>query len=207
MKIISFVGVLLVGTGVSFGSITGVSGSAVLIAPPPSVVLNALESDTEARAFNERDDLALTAGLRVDITIPGLYDMNTDLTPGVIPAGTVVSSHYLYSDPVSTAARVFEGAIEFDQPILGIIISRRGLNESDAFLGALGTTYADNDARGLELGNDRLRLEVSRTRVVFRFSTAGFTDDIRVITIPTPGSAGIACVAAIGLVARPRRRS
>lgn len=190
------------------GAVSGTGGMAVSIAPPATTVLDANESDTQARVFAEAQTVTLAAALPVDITVAGLYDAPGDLTPGVIGAGTVVNSHYLWTDPVGDAVRVYEGFVEFNQPILGVIVLRAGLNGTDALLGNPLTLYADNAARGLELSTnaDRVALSVSLFRVTFRFTTSGATDDIRVITaVPAAPAAALGTFAGLALARRRRR--
>lgn len=195
--------------GQALGAVSGTGGMAVSIAPPATTALDANESNTQARVFVEAQSHTLAAGLPADITVAGLYDAPGDLTPGVIAPGTVVNSHYLWTDPVGDAVQVYEGFVEFDQPALGIIVLRAGLNGTDVLLGNPLTLYADNAARGLELSTnaDRVALSVSLFRVTFRFTTSGATDDIRVITAVPGVPAGAALVAAGGwALARRRRR-
>ena len=187
-------------------AITAVGGSASLIAPPPSSVLGATESNTRAWAFNEVTNHTLATNLLVNATTPGTYTSLGSLTPGFIAAGTVINSHYLYTDPVGGANSVYEGFVEFDQPILGVICLRPDLNSTD-FLGASGTAYGDNVARGLELSqNERFTITIAGNRINFRLVTSTATDDIRVITaVPAPGA--VALLALGGVFATRRRRS
>jgi hypothetical protein len=187
-------------------AITAGGGATTIIAAPPSAVLGASESNTQTWAFNEVSNFTLTAALPVNATTPGTYTSNGALTPGVIPAGTPISSHYLYSDPVGGSLSVYEGFVEFDQPILGVIVLRADLNSSD-FLGAPGTLYADNTARGMELSQaERFVITISGARVNYRFETSSATDDIRIITaVPAPGAAALASLS--GLLAMRRRRN
>lgn len=192
--------------GTSHAIIVASGGSTAVIAPPASTALGALESNTNAWAFNEVQRFTLTAPLAVDATTPGTYNSNASLTPGVIPAGTIVNSHYIYSDPVGGGQSTYEGFVRFSQPIIGIIVFRAGLNGSDAILGAAGTTYADNAARGLELSAnaDRFVITLSQFEVRYNFRTSGATDDIRVLTIPAPGAASLAAVGALAIFRRRR---
>ncbi len=188
----------------SLGAIIGVGGAAVQIAPPASVNLDALESNTSAFVFPERQGVVLPAPLAVDITAVGLVSSAGDLTPGSIPAGARVSSYLIHSDPVASGTALYEGFVEFDETIIGLIVLRSTLGTSDP-IGSPLTIYADYAARGLELGNDQVRLVIGRTRVDFRFNTSGATDDIRVITlVPTPASAALLGLS--GLIAVRRRR-
>lgn len=191
--------------GASQAAIVTTGGDAVLGPAPASTVLGALESNTIARAFNEASSFALATNLPVNATTPGVYSSNGSLTPGVIAAGTIVNSHYLYVDPVADGPANYEGFVEFDQPILGVIVLRNALNSSD-FLGASGTSYGDNPARGLELsGNEVFTITLSQFRVNFRFNTTNATDDIRIITaVPAPGAAAMLGLAAAACVRRRR---
>lgn len=192
--------------GAAQGAITLTGGDALLGPAPASTLLDATESNTIARAFNEASSFTLATNLPVNATSPGVYTSNGALTPGVIAAGTVVNSHYLYADPVGDGPAMYEGFMEFDQPILGVIVLRGTLNSTD-FLGAAGTLYGDNAARGMELsGNEAFTITLSQFRVNFRFNTSGATDDIRVITaVPAPGVAVmVGAVAALSVRRRQR---
>jgi hypothetical protein len=198
---------LAMGAGsITQAAITAGGGATNIIAPPPSTALGALESNTQARAFNEVTNFTLATNLPVNATTPGTYTSNGSLTPGIIPAGSVINSHYLYTDPVGGATAAYEGFVEFDATVIGIIVLRSDLNSSD-FLGAPGTIYADNVARGLELSQaERFTLTLTGNRINYRFNTSTATDDIRVITlVPTPGA--LALLGVGGLVAMRRRRA
>lgn len=188
----------------ALAAITAVGGAAVQIGPPASVNLDALESNTSAFVFPERQGFFLPVPLSVDITAVGLVSSAGDLTPATIPAGARVSSYLIHSDPVASGTALYEGFVEFDETIIGLIVLRSTLGASD-FIGNPLTTYADYAARGMELGNDQVRLVVGRSRVDFRFNTSGATDDIRVITlVPTPASTALLGLG--GLIAIRRRR-
>jgi uncharacterized protein (TIGR03382 family) len=195
---------LLACSSTTIAAITTAGGDAVLGPAPASTLLNALESNTVVRAFNEAANFTLATNLPVNATTPGVYNSNASLTPGIIAAGTVVSSHYIYADPIGDGPALYEGFVEFDQPIIGVIVLRGGLNSTD-FLGAPGTIYGDNTARGMELsGNEAFSITVSQFRVNFRFNTTSATDDIRVLTaIPAPGALAFPM---LGLAAAMRRR-
>jgi len=134
------------GFGTADAAVTSVSGAAVKVSAPASVVEDAYESDTELRVFDERQAVTLDAPLTVDIG-----------ASGTIAAGTVVDSHLLHADPVGSPEEqepvTFSGAATFDGEILGVIVidnpSEAHLAESD-FLGAPGTAYppAGSGGRG-----------------------------------------------------------
>lgn len=137
-------------------AIIGVSGPIVLIPPPPSVNVNVLQSDTQAVAFDEQQNVVLANPLAVDITTQGNFGTQASLTPGTIAAGTTVSSHFVHYDPVTGSfvhgVQVNGGVIRFDHRIVGIITTGGNLDSSDSVVGVGGTTYPTGFAkRGLLL--------------------------------------------------------
>ena len=174
------------------GTIVATTPAAVKIAPPPSVEFGQLESNTEIRVFDEQQCVTLQNDLLVDITQPGLYDQQSDLTnSGFIPAGTSVSSHFMHVDKVGDLSGpppfsiTLEGSITTDADILGIAVLQRALNQSD-FLGAPGTAYPTGDfGRRVELNNAQsdFVIEHSDVRTVtLHAQVAQHADQVRVIT-------------------------
>jgi hypothetical protein len=207
MKTTIVVAALALAAGTSQAGVVAVGGATQQIAPPASCALGALESNTVTRVFPEVQNLTLAAALNVDANGAGTYNSAGSLNGGAIAPGTTVNSYYLYSDPVGGSNQVYEGFVRFDEQILGVIVLRAGLNGSDLLLGNPLTTYADNEARGLELSTNSDRFSISLSefelRYVFRTSTA--TDDIRIITVPAPATLALAGMG--GLAAMRRRRS
>jgi hypothetical protein len=175
------------------------TGQMTLIASPPSVELHQLESDSTQFTFDERQCVLLGSNLRVNITVPGTYDQLVDLTPGLIPAGTRVSSHYVQADRVGAdyPKIVLEGTLTTDAPVLGIIIKHTQFDGSD-FLGAIGTVYPTGfTGRALSLNGksdgDVVTLDASRESVTLRSVNLLHTDAMRVITeckLPPPPPPG-----------------
>jgi len=173
-------------TASASATIVGTSGQMTLIAPPPSVEINALESDTTMYAFDEQQGVTLAQPLNVDITTPGTYDDTADLTPGTIPAGTVVNSQFVNADHVGTGAPpvVLDGTITTDTDIIGIEVLQHGLNISD-FLGAPGTAYPTGDfGRGLNLDDqdDFVIEQIDKRTVEIHSQVRVHTDQVRIIT-------------------------
>jgi hypothetical protein len=135
---------------------------------------------TRIRIFREQLNLELIAPLSVDAQAPGTY--GTPLTPGIIPAGTFVSSFLIHSDPGGTAH--LTGTVHFDQNILGVILQKPSLDASDPALAIAGVTYpTGNGARGLELsgGGSLDQVVLSHRQLdLDLFNSSGF-DEIRVI--------------------------
>jgi hypothetical protein len=170
---------------VAGATIVSTSGQVTLIAAPPSVLIKDLVSDTTMFAFNEQQCVAAPTNILVDITGPGTYDDVSKLTPGVIPAGTLVSSHYVHADKVGNDPPPLnlEGSITTDTDILGIAIRKDALDSSDV-LGNPGTLYPTGRSyRRLQLGQgDFVIDEVNNRTVVVHSNVELHTDDVRVIT-------------------------
>ena len=181
--------VLAVSTFAVAGAFISDSGGQLiqLSAAPPSVALNALESLTSAFAFDETQGFALTSPLTVDITAPGSYAA-FPIGRSTIPAGTLVDSHLIHSDPARAvhfpARRA--GSITVADDILGVIVTTKNLAASD-YLGAPGTVYSGKFAnRGLDTGQDTMTLSEDHRTVSFDVQTnpTGM-DEIRVVTAHT----------------------
>jgi len=178
---------------VAWAAIALTTGQMTQIAPPASVELHMLESNTTQFAFDERQCVTLVAPLRVSISKPGTYDQYIDLTPGVIPAGTLVSSQFVQADRVGIGGPqiVLEGTLTTDAPVLGIMIRAAHLNSSD-FLGAIGTVYPTfNSGRVLQLNgvSDFVILDPSLQSVTVHTVNSQHADQLRVITeckLPPP---------------------
>jgi uncharacterized repeat protein (TIGR01451 family) len=163
--------------------ITSSTGSVIKLAsPPPSVALNALQHPTSVHAFDERQGVTLTAPLTVNAVNPGTYSNHSG--SATIPAGTVVDSHLMHSDPPSqpyTPRRT--GSLTFSDIVLGVVSSTARLGGSDAVLGAPGTTYAGTlTFRGLENSEDKYTISPDRKTVSFDVRTTIVIDEIRVVT-------------------------
>lgn len=176
------------------GAVTGGSsgGTFVLIAPPANVGNNNFQSPN-LFAFNERQNVGLTAPL---VT-------NVGMNP--IPAGAGISSHYVFFDPVSAT---ITGTVDFDADVLAIITSTGDLIASD-FLGAPGTNYLSPGLRGLEPGDS---VSISGPRQIsLSWGAATPGDYVRVITVTTPEPASFAAfgvgIVGLGVWRKMRRRT
>jgi hypothetical protein len=188
--------------------IVAVSGMALQIAAPASVVINSgLQSDTSAFVFSEQQGVPLAANALVDATASGTYTTASGLTPGSIGIGTRVNSHYLHADRLGSPASfvTFSGSITFDADILGVAALNSGLDAS-RFLGAAGTNYSG--IGGLELINqDQFTISADRRTLSFSFLTSNGSDDLRIITaVPEPGALAMMCTM-LGALALVRRKT
>ena len=167
---------LALGATSATAAIVATAPAFVQIAPPPSVLLNQLESDTDLFAFNEPQCF----------TLP--FNLTTD--NGFVPANTLISSHFLHGDPDTNL--LLNGRVLFNGPILGVISSTALLNASDAPCGAAGTAYPTGiePNRGLEPAQaDAYAIIAGGFGIAAQMEVppASFSDQIRVITRCCPG--------------------
>ena len=187
-------------------AISSVSGQIVQIAPPPSVTFDggngALESNDHMFTFDERQNVTLATDLPTDISQPGTYGPDCScnpLTPGMIPAGTTVSSTFVHADPVGTPDKpnVLQATIVTDSDILGIEVCGNasphcgvnGLDISDPVLGAPGTLYpTDVFGRSMNFSTqkDFLIWQIDNRTVMIQTATRDHADQVRIITKGTP---------------------
>lgn len=194
-------------------AIVSVTGAALLVAAPASAVQNSgLESFTHAALFGEQQNVLLTQSAQVNATTSGLFDALSDLTPGSIAVGTLVSSYYLHADPVGSSGVTYRyiGSITFDTHILGVAALNAELL-STHFLGALGTAYPSaGSVNGLDYadGTDSFTISADRRTLGFNLVAWAGADALRVITagstVPEPGALGLG-LAALGALALTRR--
>jgi hypothetical protein len=195
----------------ALGEIVETTGNLRKVAPPPSVEHGAFESNEWMHVFDELQNFVLTQDVRVDISVPGLYRNEAELTPAIIPRGTLIHSHFMHFDTVGMTEGFYEGSITFSGVrILGIIILDASLDDSD-WLGAPGTIYPTGlEGRGLE---DRPHGDIVfwREGELLKFEVSGRTmplvDQLRVITlVPAPGATVLALMGAVCVLGRRRGR-
>lgn len=160
---------------------------------PPSVDVDALESDTILHAFPERRAYILPSAVAVNISKPGSYATGAEYTAATgltIPAGTVVDSDYIVHDRVISGTTP-GGEITFPGEVMGLIVTLKELNASDPVLGAEGTFYPTGAgwARGLEGGEDKLSLGSNlRTLTIDSLNAVSIIGDhMRVVRKPSVG--------------------
>jgi hypothetical protein len=134
------------GTAAAF--IVNVAPAVVKVPAPLSVLPGALVGP-DIRAFDERQDVLLTAPLFVDHQGPTPVNQPNDLKPGWIPAGTCIRSHYVHYDPMGAATAT--GGMQLEGDIVGVIVRPPTLDATN-FLGAFNTTYPPNAAAGVCAG-------------------------------------------------------
>jgi len=176
------------------GNVTTANKSFLKIAPPPAVGDDNQQDATHLLAFDERQNHTLTVPLTLNITSSGVGNV-------IVPAGTVVSSHYVFYDPADPAG--IQGTVNFTETVLGIIEVDGDLDASAAEVGAPGTVYNSPNLLGLE-GIDAVSVS-GPNQIEFNVSAGSPGDYVRVITVPEPASVAL-LAPAVGLMMRRGRR-
>ncbi len=194
--------------GIASAGIIDTTGAIMEIAPPPSVELDALQSNSTIFAFTEMLELTLGKDVAVDITSPGFYNEPGDLTPGSIGAKTAVDVYFIHFDPVVGLVNLL-GSITFDQDILGVIVLNESLDATDGTLGFPQTAYPTGLInRGLDFGgvySDFITLSEDRRTISINWQATRKVDQIRIITaIPAPSA--LVLLGLGGLAGTTRRR-
>ena len=163
--------------------------TAPFTAPPASVVLGTLESNTSAPFFAEQQNVTLSGAATINASAAGTYDSPGDLIAGSLAAGTYLSSWYLHFDKIGGGnTTVFlAGSITFDSDILGVVLLDPDLLDTDV-LGAPVTTYpAAGRQFDLDLG-DVFSISADHRTLAFRAGTSSGADVLRIFVA---GSSGV----------------
>ena len=147
-----------------------------------------LESNPENTVGKDTFNNPNLYGFDEDQNIEIANDLVVDILPnsrgeGVIPAGKMVASHYIFYDPRGITTQT--GKVTFDSNIIGIITSSLNLSASDR-LANTGVTYLSPGLRGLE-SSDRVSISGPRT-ITVDWSAGSPGDYIRVLTEFSPGA-------------------
>lgn len=190
------------------------TGAARVRNAPPSVQGNFWESNTRVRVFEESTNIFLEGDIAVDFISPGTYRNRPQMNQGVIAAGTSVNSYLIHKDSKDDALIRLTGSIKFDEIILGVIVKKTRIADTDGLLGSPTTSYEEfiDLGRGLEMRRrrDAITLSQNMKRISFNLLSSDGIDQIRVITlanvVPGPGSMALLGLAAL-IAPRRRRRA
>lgn len=125
-------------------------------------------------AFDEDQNILLIEPIRVDI----------GGDRGVIPAGQVVASHYVFFDSLRGT---HYGYVDFDAPILGVAALPASMDATD-FLANTAVNYISTDLRGLERGDYVWVDNTDPFRLWVYWAGSSPGDYIRVFTARSPGA-------------------
>ncbi|WP_147127183.1 hypothetical protein [Shimia ponticola] len=123
-------------------------------------------------AFDEDQNITLIEPLRIDIGNEG----------GMIPAGTVVASHYVFFDSLDG---FHMGHVDFHAPILGVAAQQDTMAATD-FLANTQVTCISTGLRGLERGDLVWIDEDDPHRLWVSWAGSSPGDYIRVFTEKSP---------------------
>lgn len=159
------------------GHILQQNGSGQFVILDPDDILAVGEDnfdDDNLYAFDEDQNIELVEPVRVDI---GGID-------GIIPAGTVVASHYVFFDSI---AGTQYGFVYFDAPILGVAAFQSTMAATD-FLANTEVIYIGTELRGLEPGDTVWIDEDDPHRLFVHWAGSSPGDYVRVFTEKSPGA-------------------
>ena len=181
-------GAIIIGGAVTF-SASG-TGSFVQLTVPlgnPLGLPNSVGDDTfqnpNLYGFNESQNAVVAAG-GLNVNVVPAASAGGGTGGGMIAAGTIVASHYIFYDPVGNSQ---QGWVEFDSNILGILTATGSLAASD-YLANTGVNYLNPSLRGLEDGDAAWVLTAQPNRVYVDWSASTPGDYIRVLTAFSPGA-------------------
>ena len=157
---------------------------------PPSLDWGVVESDDYIQLYIEQCGFTLPVDVDVDWTPTGVEQIHKGsvscaLTPGTIPAGTVVDVYFLHFDLV-TQKRWLTGEFQFTRPVLGMILPRgTDFATTDVLLGGPNTLYPTDVSRGYECGPntgaESLVLSADAKNIFVELSVSWSIDQARII--------------------------
>ena len=182
-------GLSLFAACVSADIVSSTGGQVLPVEPPPADITDGASArDDTAILFVETDETPLTGGVLLDITQPGTVAptggdqyASGSLSPAVVPAGTVVASHYIHTDAL-VEGTAFAGSVTFSCEIAGLIVRRASMLGSDDELARPGVAYDSVRQIGVP---DSVTLSADLRTVSFSFQTFDGTDQIRIVTLGT----------------------
>ncbi len=172
----------------------GTAGEIALEPPPLSVVPNETEDPVNIIVFREQENLAAPAAIPLDIHVPGRF-ASYSVPPGELPPGLLVNVYFLHFDPpgATTAITHRVATLQFPERIVGLITAPGSLDATDTILGLPTVLYpppGGHPNRGIELNGieDVLTLRGDRRHLDIDFETSSSSDQLRIITLATPGA-------------------
>ncbi|WP_437228942.1 FecR domain-containing protein [Planctomicrobium sp. SH661] len=104
-----------------------------------------------------------------------------------LSAGSIVSSYLIHYDPPEDISRAPRGAVTFWTEVAAVVVTPPELAATDSLFGLPGLQFDQEETRGLELGLDEDKVQVSKDRrtVSFHFdmSPPKYLDEVRVLIV------------------------
>jgi MYXO-CTERM domain-containing protein len=191
------------------GAIVSVSGSAALIAAPISAQFSQLPGPP-AYCWNEQSNVSWSAGVLSVNTLGNGFWTGPTPNAAFLAAGPAVDSHMIHFDATQGVSNV-GGQVVFSSNIVAVIYENVLLDATDAFLGAVGTTYeTGNPIRSHNASLFQSAFQVNNNVLDFTLWASTFAlpnrmTELRVLTAAGPAPGAIALLGLAGLVGTRRR--
>ena len=171
---------------------TGPTNALAVASPPADLQIGAYESNTCMFMFAEQQNVAIGSGIVDRSPVRG-----TGTTAATLPEGSNLSSFLIHFDKIGgdpNTPRRLVGSRTFDDPVVGLVYSASTLEDSDLLVGLPDPPHspglifdANSQARSKDVDPaDPLTISGANHTVTFDFTTAGFADEVRVLTGTVP---------------------
>lgn len=196
-------GTIALAAGTATAAITGVTGQTTWLNTPPAACTITTLTGLNAYVWDEQQNLN-TSGVFANMT------NNPCPTPGAAIPGVVsgiIDSHFIHLEN-NTGAVGGVGTVTFQDPIVGVIFLAADMDNTDALLGAGGTTYPTFfpfrdltfNSSTFSINGNTMSFQLDNLSPVLGVVQA------RILTqVPAPGAAAVVGLA--GLAAVRRRRA
>ncbi len=196
-------GTIALAAGTATAAITGVTGQTTWLNTPPAACTITTLTGLNAYVWDEQQNLN-TSGVFANMTnnpcpAPGAA------IPGVVSG--IIDSHFIHLEN-NTGAVGGVGTVTFQDPIVGVIFLAADMDNTDALLGAGGTTYPTFfpfrdltfNSSTFSINGNTMSFQLDNLSPVLGVVQA------RILTqVPAPGAAAVVGLA--GLAAVRRRRA
>ncbi len=182
---------------VAGGALAAVDGTSTTVT---QIVVTGTEDFSEGGPFEGNGQGGNTVYVFDEAQGVGIDNLTVDLTAADLVAGwaggsptnptqltTVADSHYLHFDGINDVETIIAGFVEFEDPVIAVILTNGNLIASDGLVGSGGMTFAPNRFLGSPL--DQLSIPaVGSRRLDFSLRNFDLTDQVRVLTAPAPAA-------------------
>lgn len=155
---------------------------------PPSTLRQGTYQHEFLLAFAEGMPVSLKHPLSVVSPTSGEFVLNQQLTAmgrETLPAGTLITSWFLNLDVSGDRHQAAVGTLRFPDPIVGLLATRKDIDDSTPVLGSATTDYGSGREKVGLLEDDHIRISADRRTLTVKWSAARFADSLRVLTAPS----------------------